>query len=117
MAVTLIRLEMAMDRGHAPRKAHRKHRHEVAVTTEAVIEAVGEMEDGWTTQDVASGLNVPERSVRAAVGWLLGARLIRQVGIVWSNQARREIARYAICHPAGKVSLLNQIIQAWATTA
>lgn len=114
MQAVLIRREVTADRGQT-----RKHRHAVTVSTEAVIEAVGVLGEHWTTTDIAAQLGVRERAVRSAVGWLLGAKLIKRVEEKsWSINPDGSIrwvgAQYAINHPAGDVSMLNQIIRAWA---
>ena len=53
--------------------------HFVTVTTQDVIEAICIMSvASFTTEDVASSLNVPERPVRTAVKWLMENGLVKE---------------------------------------
>lgn len=73
----LIRRVVTADRGQ-----RRKHRHVVTVSTEAVIECVGELPDQWSTRDVAEKIGVSERAVRASIQWLAVNGMIRSVASI-----------------------------------
>lgn len=57
--------------------------HFVTVTTQDVIEAICSMTIiSFTTEDVASRLNVPERPVRTAIKWLMDNGLVKECGYI-----------------------------------
>lgn len=106
----LIRRVVTSDRG----LFRRKHRHRVIVSTERVIECVGELPDKWTTLDVAKAIGVSEHAVRTAVQWLSDNQLIRQAGVVDRTTAAKKpykVMAYEISPipDACDVALLNQI--------
>lgn len=111
----LIRRDVTADRG----LRRRKHRHKVSVSTERVIECVGELPDRWTTHDVAKALNVSEHAVRTSIQWLSDHKRIREAGVEarLTRGSRKSywVRVYEICPDPTPcdVALLNQLFLSW----